>query len=255
MSLIHQGDPIIELEAVTIAKRSQSTMVEDVNWRVDSGDFWVVAGGSGVGKSNLLEVASGLVRPLAGKLRLFGKPVSYDVEDAVLPERLRIGVVYEDGGRLFQRMTVEENIALPLCYHQNCHRHEVQGEVTRVLEVMHLEHYAQFVPASMSRSWRQRVALARALVLQPELLVMDNPLSGLEASHLPWWLDFTGKLSRGHPILGGRPATVVLTSETVRPWLKLATHAAVIEGYTLHVTANDTPEKLTMDERFAPYLQ
>jgi ABC-type transporter Mla maintaining outer membrane lipid asymmetry ATPase subunit MlaF len=255
VSVIHKGDPIVELEAVTIARRSQSTMVEDVNWRVESGDFWVVAGGSGAGKSNLLEVASGLARPSAGKLRLFGQPVSYEVEDSVLPERLRIGMVFEDGGRLFQRMTVEENIALPLCYHQNCSHEEVKAQVTRVLELMHLEHYTHFVPASMSRSWRQRVALARALVLQPELLVMDNPLSGLEASHFAWWLDFTGKLARGHPILGGRPVTVVLTSENVRPWLKLATHAAVIEGYTLHVTANDTPEKLTQDERFAPYLQ
>ena len=73
-------------------------------------------------------------------------------------------------------------------------------------------------PANVSGNWRQRAALARALMLKPEVLLLDNPLAGLGARHRQWWLRFLDQLWRGHDWCGGRPMTLVVTTDDLRPW-------------------------------------
>jgi ABC-type transporter Mla maintaining outer membrane lipid asymmetry ATPase subunit MlaF len=86
------------------------------------------------------------------------------------------------------------------------------------------------LPSSLGRNWQQRVGLARALALRPEVLLLDNPLSGLDPRDVAWWLEFLARLSAGHPLLDGRPLTLVVSGDNLRPWKHLARQFGVLRG-------------------------
>jgi ABC-type transporter Mla maintaining outer membrane lipid asymmetry ATPase subunit MlaF len=106
--------------AVGESRRSGAPSVEDINWTVHSGDYWVVGGAPGSGKSDLLATVAGLLRPLRGTLRLFGLDRVDTSQEELVASRAEIGLVFENGGRPFEHLTVAENVALPLCYRENC---------------------------------------------------------------------------------------------------------------------------------------
>lgn len=191
-------------------------MVADVNWALATGEFWVVAGPEHSGKSDWLMVAAGLLPPANGSCLLSGKDTR-SFSEADLDERLRVGFVSENG-QLFNQLTIAENIALPLRYHKNLAPAETAGVVRELMELMELTPLADVTPANVAANWRQRAALARALALKPEMLLLDNPLSRLGARHGQWWLRFLDQLWRGHERLGGRPMTIVATTDDLRPW-------------------------------------
>jgi phospholipid/cholesterol/gamma-HCH transport system ATP-binding protein len=113
---------------------------------------------------------------------------------------------------------VAENLALPLCYHQNCVPTAAQPRVQGVLEMMELQDIAASAPASLTRNLRQRVAFARALVLSPEVLFLDDPLAGIDPRESRWWLEFVDGLLKGHPILERRALTLVVGTDNLAPW-------------------------------------
>jgi len=214
----NQTIPVIEMRGVNVtAMRDVSfTVVEDVNWSVAAGEFWVIAGQEHSGKSDLLMLAAGLVAPAAGSYKLFGNDTSHFGE-ADLAERLRVGFIFQ-GGHLFNQLTVAENLALPLRYQKNFTVAQAAGAVQRLLDLLELTPLADVTPANLAANWRQRAALARSLILQPEILLLDNPLAGLGARHLQWWQRFLDQLARGHEAFGGKPMTIIATADDLRPW-------------------------------------
>src|SRR5204862_2391577 len=114
------GGPVIELVNVSVGAggRPDSAALEGINWRISAGDYWVIGGLPGSGKSDLLATLAGLYRPLGGTLKLFGSDVAELSEDEFMTVRRRIGLVFE-GGRLFNQLSVAENVALPLRYHRS----------------------------------------------------------------------------------------------------------------------------------------
>ncbi len=214
----NQNIPAIEMRGVTVgAMRDASfTVVEDVNWSVAAGEFWVIGGQEHSGKSDLLMLAAGLMPPVAGSYKLFGNDTR-NFGESELAERLRVGFVFQ-GGHLFNQMTVAENVALPLQYQNNFTAGEAANEVQALLELMELSPLADVTPSNITANWRQRAALARALVLKPEVLLLDNPLAGLGARHVHWWLRFLDQLSCGREQFGGKPMTLVVTADDLRPW-------------------------------------
>ncbi len=223
--------PLIELTEASIASAQDShvALVEGVNWRLLPGEYWAVGGLQWTGKSDWLTTVAGLQQPMAGGHYLFGQETSSLTQDELVATRLRIGLVFENGGRMFAHMTVTENIALPLCYHRNCPAEETREEVAAVLELAGLTAFAQEPTSQLNRSWRQRVALARALVLRPEVLLLDNPLTGLDPRHMRWWLDTLDALNAGHPWLAGRPLALVTTTDDLRPWKNRAERFAILK--------------------------
>ena len=148
-------------------------------------------------------------------------------EEHRLAHRLRLALVFE-GGQLFHNLTVRENIALPLRYHQNLAQSLAEERVSRWLEALELGPWADSTPGALGRNWVKRVALARALVLEPELLLADNPLGGLDLRHRQWWLGFFDALLGGHELLNRRPMTIVATTADLRPWKNRAKQFAIL---------------------------
>jgi ABC-type transporter Mla maintaining outer membrane lipid asymmetry ATPase subunit MlaF len=214
----NQNIPAIEMRGVSVAamRDTSFTVVEDVNWSVAAGEFWVIAGQERSGKSDLLMLAAGLMPPAAGRCKLFGSD-TLNFGEAELAERLRVGFVFQDG-QLFNQLTIAENVALPLRYQKNLTPDAAVPEVNGLLELMELSPLADVMPANVAANWRQRAALARALILKPEILLLDNPLAGLGARHVHWWLRFLDQLSRGHEQFDGKPMTLVVTADDLRPW-------------------------------------
>jgi ABC-type transporter Mla maintaining outer membrane lipid asymmetry ATPase subunit MlaF len=212
--------------AVASMRDPNRLVLRDINWTVAPHDYWVVAGLQGSGKSDFLAMTGGLMGPAAGRYLLFGEEMPI-FDEARLKSRLRLGLVFETG-QLFNHLTVSENVALPLRYHKNLTKAATAPYVQEMLSALELEPWADSTPGALGRPWQKRVGLARALMLHPEILLLDSPLTGLDLRHTFWWLDFLDALSKGHALLEGRPLTLVLTAADLRLWKNRASRFAIL---------------------------
>ena len=222
--------------------------VEEVNWSVAEGEFWVIAGAQYSGKSNFLMMTAGLTSPLNGFYKYFGN----ELRTADLSRRSRPGFVFE-GGRLFNHLTIAENVALPLQYHYNLPEAEIESRAQKLLELLGLDWFGDSTPPNVSPNWLKRAGLARALTLQPEVLLIDNPMRGLDAHHAQWWLEFLDELCRGHQFFGGKKMTVIATTDDLRPWQGGDRRFALLNerkfiplGHWNKVVASDNPVVKTL---------
>jgi phospholipid/cholesterol/gamma-HCH transport system ATP-binding protein len=229
---------LLELRAVSVAARlpAPEPVLADVNWTVRSGEFWVIGGLPASGKSQLLLAAAGLLPFNAGELQWQGRTTS-DLGSHELSEfRQRVGFVFADGGRLFDHLTVAQNVALPLCYHGNRDWGSAANDVLPHLDELGLTAQADSLPRNLVRGTRQRAALARAMVLQPEVLFLDNPLAGLDARESRWLLSYLRRASRADSP-GCRVKSVVVATDDLRPWLRLVTDVGIIHARRLQLFA------------------
>ncbi|WP_028581714.1 ABC transporter ATP-binding protein [Desulfogranum japonicum] len=159
---------MIEVKQVSFAYVEQQLhhwILQDISFQVDRGESLAIIGPSGCGKTSLLFLLAGLLQPQQGEVKI--------------SEQARCGTILQNYG-LFPWKTVYHNIALGLQL-QNIAKQEIFTRVNQVLEEMALRPYADYYPAQLSGGMQQRVALARALVIQPDILLMDEPLSSLDA--------------------------------------------------------------------------
>ena len=222
--------PVIEMKgADAVSMRQPGTrIIEGIDWVVEAGDFWAVGGLLGAGKTDLMSLVAGLMPPARGTYLLFGQNLTRSEEHLQTLQRRRLGHVF-DGGQLLHNLTVAENVALPIQYHRDCSFEDCAERVRALLDFASLQAMAGKRPGEISRNWRQRAGLARALALQPELLLVDSPLSGLDPRHAQWWLQRLGELAAGHPLTEGRALTIVVTGHDLRPWQGLARQFALIK--------------------------
>ena len=160
----------VELDRCTF-KYGGRAILDDVNLVVDAGRFTCVIGTSGSGKSTLLSLVSGLLAPATGQVRVGGSPVK-----GTDP---RVQLVFQNGA-LFQWLTVRENVEFGLRA-TKVPREVRDGDVHGYLRLVGLDHVANSRVHELSGGMAQRVAIARALVLQPQVLLMDEPFSALDA--------------------------------------------------------------------------
>jgi ABC-type Fe3+/spermidine/putrescine transport system ATPase subunit len=148
--------------------------VEELSFKVEPGEFVCILGPSGCGKTTTLRLIAGFERPDAGRILIGGRDLTN-----VPPQRRDIGVVFQSYA-LFPHMTVSQNVAFGLQM-RNLGRSEIESSVAGVLSLVRLGELASRYPNQLSGGQQQRVALARALAIRPRLLLLDEPLSNLDA--------------------------------------------------------------------------
>ncbi|MDQ1080312.1 ABC transporter ATP-binding protein [Pseudoroseomonas cervicalis] len=148
--------------------------VQDISFGVAQGEFLGLLGPSGCGKTTTLQMIAGFETPSRGSIRLAGQDLT-----ATPPSRRNIGLVFQSYA-LFPHMSAAENVAFGLEM-RRVPKPERRARVARALDLVHLAHLADRFPRQMSGGQQQRVALARALVIEPRLLLLDEPLSNLDA--------------------------------------------------------------------------
>jgi len=235
---IEEHTPLVEMIDVTIPSLLDPDRVvaEDVKWAVHRGDYWAIGGLHGTGKSDFISAAAGILPPMKGTYRLFGKEIPPGFVQELLSTRLRVGLVF-DGGRLLGHLTIAENVALPLQYHTDMPLENLLARVRDLLSVVEMSGVAQQLPASVNRNNQQRVGLARALTLKPEVLLLDNPLTGLDPEDARWWLAMLDSLAHGHPLTDDKPMTIVATADDLRPWRGHARQFGVLRRKHMRVIA------------------
>jgi len=170
--------PRLMLEGLTKAY-GKLTVVDRVDLALEEGEFVSLLGPSGCGKTTTLRMIAGFVDPTAGSISVDGQVLS--APGAVVPpERRGMSMIFQSYA-IWPNMTVEENVAFGLKL-RRLPSHEVKRRVGEMLEVVQLNHLAHRYPAELSGGQQQRVALARSIVVQPSVLLLDEPLSNLDAN-------------------------------------------------------------------------
>src|SRR5919109_1738153 len=161
--------PVIELHAVHIAFDSHEVL-RGIDLSVLKGETLTIMGGSGSGKSVLLRLLAGLIKPDRGEIRIDGTDIVPLNEDEMLSFRQRMGVVFQQAA-LFDSMSVADNIAYPLREHAMLAEDAIQMRVAELLEVVGLPGIQGKFPAELSGGMRKRVGIARALAMKPTLVL------------------------------------------------------------------------------------
>jgi len=170
------ADPVVVFHGVSIS--FAAPVLESVSFSVAAGETRVLLGPAGVGKSVLLKLANGLLRPDRGSIRLFGSEITKMREDELFPLRSRTGMVFQESA-LFDSLTVRDNVAYQLLQ-EFVPDDEIDRRVREALTFVGLEETFNFYPGDLSGGMRRRVAIARALIHRPELLLYDSPTGGLD---------------------------------------------------------------------------
>lgn len=158
-----------------------NTVLDHFNLELYRGESLVVLGRSGSGKSVLIKCIIGLIRPDRGKIRVLGENVLTINKFALDEIRVKIGFLFQSNA-LYDSMTIRENLEFPLRRHSfNLSQTEVDQMVMEALHNVGLEHTVDMMPAELSGGMRKRIALARTLILKPEIILYDEPTTGLDA--------------------------------------------------------------------------
>ena len=171
------SEPVVVFEHVSIGFEGLQVL-EDISFRVAPGETRILLGPAGVGKSVLLKLTNGLIRPDSGRVFLFGQDITAMPEQQLLPLRIRTGMVFQESA-LFDSLTVRDNVGYQLM-ERRLPIDEVDRRVHEALRFVELDHTYDLLPASLSGGMRRRVAIARAIIDQPELILYDSPTGGLD---------------------------------------------------------------------------
>src|ERR1043165_7524754 len=154
-------------------------VLRGVNLKVYRGEVLVILGGSGTGKSVTLRHMLGLEAPDEGRVLVEDEDITHLPEEELYRVRKKFGMLFQSGA-LFDSMTVFENVAFPLREHTEMSEEEIERAVREKLELVNLPNSAHLMPVDLSGGMRKRVGLARSIVLEPKMILYDEPTTGLD---------------------------------------------------------------------------
>jgi phospholipid/cholesterol/gamma-HCH transport system ATP-binding protein len=173
----HSGFAIL-FEDVRLAF-GENEVLRGVSFRLPLGETKALFGVAGSGKSTILKLALGLLKPDAGRIIVLGTDVTQMREEDLFELRGKIGMVFQESA-LFDSLTVRENVAFRLMEERGIYDEDIDRRVREALSFVELEHTVDMFPSELSGGMRRRVAIARAIITQPESLLYDSPTGGLD---------------------------------------------------------------------------
>lgn len=169
--------PVVVFDDVSI-RFEEKAVLQNVSFTVQPGETRIILGPAGGGKSVLLKLANGLLRPDSGTIRVFGEDVDSMREVDLFKLRGRIGMVFQESA-LFDSLSVEDNVAYRL-HEDRVPEEEAHKRVVEALQFVELEHTMEKFPSELSGGMRRRVSIARAIIAKPDLILYDSPTGGLD---------------------------------------------------------------------------
>jgi phospholipid/cholesterol/gamma-HCH transport system ATP-binding protein len=171
---------VLEVREVSF-QVDQRVILRDLSFRLARGEDLFILGASGSGKSLLLRICAGLLSPQHGKVTLAGIDLATASRESLQELRTKIGFVFQNSA-LISNMAIYDNVALPLRYHRKWDEERVRARVEETMGLFGVDRsFDRSIPAQLSSEMHKRAALARAFVLEPEILFLDQPTSGLES--------------------------------------------------------------------------
>ncbi len=178
MTAVSAADPVVDIQGVHYGLASRK-IFDGVDIRVERGSITAVMGPSGTGKTTLLRLITGQIRAESGSVRVFGEDVAALSQSELYAVRRRMGMLFQNGA-LLTDIDVFENVAFPVREHHRLPEDVLRRLVLMKLHAVGLRGAAQLQPSELSGGMARRVALARAIVLDPEVLIYDEPFVGLD---------------------------------------------------------------------------
>jgi phospholipid/cholesterol/gamma-HCH transport system ATP-binding protein len=171
------GEPVMRFEDVAIA--FDHPVLEGLSFCLPRGETIILMGVAGTGKTLILKLALGLLKPDSGRITVLDDEITQMREEDLFAVRRKIGMVFQESA-LFDSLTVEENVAYRLIEETGEVTDEIHARVLEALRFVELEHTVSLFPSELSGGMRRRVAIARAIITQPEILLYDSPTGGLD---------------------------------------------------------------------------
>jgi phospholipid/cholesterol/gamma-HCH transport system ATP-binding protein len=172
------GPIAVEFRDVSIAFESRQVL-DGISFQLRHGETKAIFGVAGSGKSTILKLALGLIKPDSGRIQVLGEDITKMREDDLFELRRRVGIVFQESA-LFDSLNVHENVAFRLLEEGTVAEDEVEKRVREALTFVELEHTMDLFPSELSGGMRRRVAIARTIITHPEVLLYDSPTGGLD---------------------------------------------------------------------------
>ncbi|WP_031568096.1 ABC transporter ATP-binding protein [Rheinheimera texasensis] len=220
----------------------ETTALQQINLTINTGEFVAIMGPSGCGKSTLLSILGLLDSPSSGSFLFAGEDVArYNEKQLASLRKANIGFVFQSFN-LIDELTVAENVALPLQY-LNIGKAERKARVAAMLQRVGIDHRADHLPQQLSGGQQQRVAVARALVIQPKLILADEPTGNLDSKNGQEVMNLLRELNR-------EGTTVVMVTHSEREGAYADRLVRMLDGQILLDRANQA----TVSSEVAPYV-
>jgi phospholipid/cholesterol/gamma-HCH transport system ATP-binding protein len=234
----------VGVEVSGLSKKFENqTVLKDVSLTVKPGEIFVIMGPSGSGKSVLLRHIAGLDLPSTGTVRING----FDPSNPETRDRFALALVFQ-AGALFNSLSVYDNLALYPLEHRLCTRPEIKERVMRALKILSLENAAKKFPSELSGGMKKRVAIARALVMEPQLLLYDEPTSELDPVMSATISEIIATLRQEYQV------TSIVVSHDRDLALTIADRVAILMKGTLRTVSTAAELKAVQDPEVVDFL-
>jgi phospholipid/cholesterol/gamma-HCH transport system ATP-binding protein len=211
-------------------------ILRDISLSIKKGEIAIILGPSGAGKSSILKIILGLWRPDSGKVLIDGNNIANLSENEIMPVRRRMGIVFQ-ANALFDSLNVEDNVAFFLREHSRLNSKEIKNKVSEILSFVNLKGTEKIYTDQLSGGMKKRVAIARALSFDPEIILYDEPTTGLDPINSKSILDLIKQVSE-------RGATSVIVTHilhdavSVGDTLTVINEGSIVQAGTVHDMLN-----------------
>lgn len=231
---------MIELKNISLSFR-EKVILKNISFKIENKITTVIVGPSGAGKSSILKIIAGLWKPDTGEIFFNGGNISKMASNEYQTMRKRIGIVFQSNA-LFDSLSVAENILYFLPERKNLTARELKYETERLLNFVNMEGTGDLYPEELSGGMKKRIAIARALSFNPEIILFDEPTTGLDPLNSASIIELIEKLKENE-------TTSVVVSHILNDVVELGDHIIVINDGSI-IESGSTENIMTSDEPF-----